>query len=68
LIATAEFDPASVGAASHELAADLCARDGKCPPFLSLDGHNHVSEIASLDTADDRLGRELLTFVETAAK
>ena len=34
LIAMAEFDPASVGAASHELAADLCARDGMCPPFL----------------------------------
>jgi hypothetical protein len=34
-----------------------------CPPVLSLDRHNHVSEIASLDTADDRLGQELLMFV-----
>jgi len=68
LVAMAEFDPPSVGTATHELAADLCARDGKCPPFLSIAGHNHVSEIASLDTADDRLGHELLDFIRAAAK
>jgi acetyl esterase len=67
-IVTAEFDPPRFGAESHELAAAICARDGKCPPFLWLSGHNHISEFLSVDTKDDRLGQTVLEFVRSVVK
>jgi acetyl esterase len=67
-LTTVEFDPPTIGAGTHELAAAICVRDGKCPPFLSLAGLNHPGGVASIDTADDRLGREILSFIEFVAK
>jgi acetyl esterase len=63
LIVMAEFDPIALAADSHELAAAVCLRDGKCPSFLWLAGHNHISETASIDTADNRFGRRVLDVV-----
>ena len=68
LITMAEFDPAMLAPDSHEIAAAICIRDKKCPPFLWLAGHNHISEVASIDTKDDRLGREIVDFVRATAK
>lgn len=67
LLVTAEFDPPSNGAATLALAGAVCMRDGKCPALLWLGGHNHMTEIGSLDTADDRLGRAILDFLAAAA-
>jgi triacylglycerol lipase len=67
LIVMAEFDPPKWAAESLELAAAICRSRGKCPPFLWLSGHNHISEAASIDTPDDRLGHEILGFVGTVA-
>ncbi len=68
LIVAAEFDPPQIAADNHQLAAAVCTRDGKCPPFVLLSGHNHITEIGSIDTKDDRLGRGMLDFVHTVAK
>jgi acetyl esterase len=68
LIAMTEYDPPLLASDSHVLAAALCERDGICPPFLWLSGHNHMSEIASLDTKDDRLGEEIRAFVQRVAR
>lgn len=68
LIVTAEFDPPPLGAESHDLAAALCVSNGKCPPFLSLSGHNHMTEVLGIDTADDRLGHAIVNFVHAVAK
>ncbi len=68
LITMTEFDPPALAADSHEVAAALCLRDGICPPFLWLSGHNHISEIATLDTKDDRLGRTIADFVKRVAR
>ena len=68
LLVMAEFDLPRLGTDSHELAAAICARDGKCPPFLWLGGHNHVTEFLSIDTPDDRLGARMLAFVRMVAK
>ena len=35
---------AAFSAESYDLAAALCVSDGKCPPFLWLSGHNHMTE------------------------
>lgn len=62
LIVAAEFDPPNWAAESFQLAAEICRRRGMCPPLLWLSGHNHISEAASIDTPDDRLGQEILDF------
>jgi acetyl esterase len=67
-IVTAEYDPPWPAADSHQLATAICMRDGQCPPFLWLSGHNHISEIESVDTGDDRLGGAIREFVHAVAK
>jgi acetyl esterase len=68
LITQTEFDPPVLASDTHILAAAICARDGICPAFLWLSGHNHISEVASLDTRDDRLGSAIRAFVQKVAK
>ena len=68
LITMAEFDPVAIAPDSMELAGAVCLRDGKCPDFLYLSGHNHISETASIDTKDDRLGRAIVEFVNSVAR
>jgi acetyl esterase len=62
-IAMAEYDPPFLEIPSLDLAAQVCSRDGKCPRFAWLKGHNHISEIASINTKDDELGRLVLDFI-----
>lgn len=64
LIVTAEYDPVFLAVPSYKLAAAVCARDGKCPRFAWLAGHNHISEAASIDTKDEELGRDILAFIQ----
>ena len=46
------------------LAEGLAKRDGAPPPTLVLPGHNHISEIVHLGSADDTaFGEALLEFV-----
>jgi acetyl esterase/lipase len=65
MIVTAQFDPVSLAPDSYDLAARLCVRDQQCPVFLYLKGHNHISEVASVGTKDDQLGRGLIDFIES---
>ena len=59
----AEYDNPALDVRGAELLAALCERDGACPRFLRLNGHNHLSEVASFNTPDDQLGREVLDFM-----
>ena len=68
MVFSAEFDPPGIAADNHELMAALCMQDGRCPPYILLAGHNHSSEIRSVDSADDRLGAGVLAFVHEVAK
>jgi len=63
LLATAEYDPVFLAVPTYQLAQQLCARDGKCPCFAWLKGHNHISEMASFDTADQQFPLEVADFV-----
>ncbi len=65
LLATAEYDPVFLAPETYELAAAVCRRDGKCPCFVWLEGHNHISEMTSFDTADQQLSRAILDFVRS---
>jgi triacylglycerol lipase len=66
LVVTAEFDPVSLAPDAYDLAAKVCMRDGKCPAFFYVKGHNHISEIGSIGTKDDQLARALVDFIRHA--
>ncbi len=61
----AELDPKSFRDEAQKLHAALCKRDGgQCPRTRDLAGHNHMSQVTHIGSADDvSLGRELLDFV-----
>lgn len=66
-LAYAELDPKPFKDQAEKMRAALCRRDaGACPRMLELPGHNHISEIAHLGSADDRdFGNALLDFVKS---
>lgn len=64
-LVTAEFDPIFLAPDTYDLAARICARDGKCPRFAWLKGHNHLSETMSLGSKDEGLGRQLVDFIRS---
>jgi acetyl esterase/lipase len=66
MIVTAEYDPPFLAPEAYDFAGRLCVRDGKCPPFVYVKGHNHISEIGSIGSPDDQLGRALAEFVRAA--
>ena len=63
-IVIAEFDNPFLDVYSAELFAKMCAARSQCPRFLRLVGHNHQSTTASINTADDTLGQEILDFIK----
>jgi triacylglycerol lipase len=65
-LVTAELDPKPFRDEAEKMRAALCKRDGgACPRTLDLAGHNHISEIAHLGSADEQFGRELLNFIRS---
>lgn len=62
-LVVAEYDNPGLDVRGAELLAALCERDGACPRFLRLVGHNHLSEVAAFNTPDEQLGREVLDFM-----
>lgn len=68
MLVIAEYDQRNLVATTGELFTALCERDdGRCPRLLQLRYHNHMSEIAHINTTDDLLGREILDFVREGA-
>jgi triacylglycerol lipase len=62
----AELDPKEFRDEAAKLREGLCKRDGgACPRTSELKGHNHISEVAHLGSADDTaFGLELLDFIK----
>lgn len=66
-VAYAELDPPPFREQSRLLIEGLQKRDGAAPRSLDLQGHNHISEIAHVGSADDTaFGQALLDFVRSA--
>ena len=62
----AELDPKPFRDETEKMRAALCKRDGgACPRTLDLAGHNHISEIVHLGSADEQFGKELLNFIRS---
>ena len=62
-LSVAEFDPVALATPTFELAAALTRRDGRPPPILRVDGHNHFSYVSSIGSPDERFSSRLLDFV-----
>ncbi|HWA36692.1 MAG TPA: alpha/beta hydrolase, partial [Burkholderiales bacterium] len=67
LIAVAEFDNPFLDVHCAELYYRLARASGRAGRFIRIEGHNHTSIIASFNTADERLSREVVTFVKAIA-
>jgi len=62
-IAIAEYDNPGLDTQGAMLLSEVCKRDGACPRFLRMEGHNHLSMVYQFNTKDDQLGREILSFM-----
>jgi acetyl esterase/lipase len=63
MIVMSEHDQLNLATTSGELFVAICKRDGgRCPRFLQLKYHNHMSEFYHFNTQDDYLGREILDW------
>jgi len=68
LLAMAEYDQRNLVETTGELFVALCDRDdGRCPRLIQLRYHNHMTEIAHINTSDDLFGREILDFIREGA-
>ena len=60
-----EFDPTMIEAPLAGMYARLCAKYSDCPRYTQFQGHNHVSHIMSLNSADDEVGLAVMEFVDS---
>jgi len=58
----ADLDPPRFHQQATQLNDALC-KAGRCPRFLRLAKHSHMSETYAINTKDTSLSREILTFV-----
>ncbi len=68
-LTVSEFDPKFLALQTLTLAAALAERDGRCPPLIWNEGHNHVSPVLSIGTPGDlssNLARLLIRLGETS--
>lgn len=66
MIATAELDPPMFGAEFKALKEATCKGANGCAHALVLPQHSHMSEVYSINTADERLTSQILDFVTSA--
>jgi triacylglycerol lipase len=62
---SAEFDPAEVAAGIADLHETLCRKYDGCPWYEQIAGHNHVSQLMSLGTADTDVMNRFIRFYHT---
>ena len=64
MIATAELDPPGFSAQFDLLSNATCKAASGCARAIVLPQHSHMSEVYSINTADDRLTHEILEFAK----
>jgi acetyl esterase/lipase len=63
LLAGAEFDPANLEKQDNALRQALCAAR-RCPRFIFLPRHNHMSEVYAINTRDALLTKTISDFIK----
>jgi len=64
LITTAELDPPSIIAFAETLKDQLC-KAGRCPTYVVMKEHSHISEVMSPNTADDSVTGPILKWIKS---
>jgi triacylglycerol lipase len=65
MVTASELDPPRFVAEFWTLKEATCARPAGCARAILLPQHSHMSEVYSINTADDRLTSQVLEFVKT---
>ena len=68
MVAFAEYENPLLDVYCLELAYRFAQVKGRAPRVLRLAGHNHTSMIAHINTAEDRLGREIIAFISQTCR
>ena len=68
LFSVAERDPRYFHAQTAGVVAAWLSRHGVTPHLVWAEGHNHISEIASLGVDEDALGTPLARFIDRVAE
>lgn len=63
-VAWGEYENPLLDLYGAELVYRLGQAKRRTPPMMWLKGHNHTSTIAHFNTAEDRLGRAILAFID----
>ena len=63
LLAVAEYENPLLDVYAAEMLYRVSAARGRAPRMVRLPRHNHTSIVAHIDTAEDRLGGEILDFI-----
>jgi acetyl esterase len=64
LVTWAELDPPQMQVQAGELFARLTTQHGFDPDVAVIRGHNHLSQLEAINTADDLLASTLLAFMQ----
>jgi acetyl esterase len=64
LVAYAQNEPAVIIDQVRLLIAGLAARDGRLPLISAAAGHNHISIVEHIGTADETLAPDMLEFIQ----
>lgn len=67
MVAYAENEPAAIIDQTRLLIEALAKRDGRLPLVVGVPGHNHISVVEHIGTADESLARPMLNFVSLLA-
>lgn len=63
MVVCAELDPTFFSEQANRLNEAMC-RNGRCPRFVRLDKHNHMSLVYAINTKDTELSDQILAFVK----
>jgi triacylglycerol lipase len=61
---SAEYDPARIETRVAQMYAKLCVKYEDCPRYIQYQGHNHVSPVMSMNSADQTLAHDALDFIQ----
>jgi triacylglycerol lipase len=59
-----EYDPARIETPVAQMYTLLCSKYDHCPRFTQFQGHNHVSDVMSINSVDGEVGEATLDFIQ----
>ncbi len=63
-----EYDPSRIETPVAQMYTLLCTKYEDCPRFTQFPGHNHVSDVMSINSADSAVGEAVLDFIDDVLK